>query len=162
MLPDSHPLKLAPFTATGARAGTKRLVIVDRNVDDLWGVQIRHYFAVHGVDAQVVVLPTWEDNKTFDLVFKVAEEIENAKLKRRKEPVIAIGGGVCLDICGLAANLYRRNTPIIKACLCSCRLHFRPHRFGDYFCACIAAAMRNVEWHMLMYQLRLHLPRTHT
>lgn len=33
---------------------------------------------------------------------------------RRKEPIIAIGGGVCLDVAGLAANLYRRNTPLIK------------------------------------------------
>ena len=35
-------------------------------------------------------------------------------LCRRKEPIIAIGGGVCLDVAGLAANLYRRNTPLIK------------------------------------------------
>jgi hypothetical protein len=28
--------------------------------------------------------------------------------------LIAIGGGVCLDVVGLAANLYRRNTPVIK------------------------------------------------
>ncbi len=34
---------------------------------------------------------------------------------RRKEPIIAIGGGVCLDIAGLVSNLYRRNTPVIKA-----------------------------------------------
>ena len=96
----------------------KRLVIVDRNVDGLWGAQVRQYFAAHGVDARIVVLPTWEENKTFDLVFRVAEEIENAKLNRRKEPLIAIGGGVCLDICGLAANLYRRNTPVIKVRCC--------------------------------------------
>jgi hypothetical protein len=25
-----------------------------------------------------------------------------------------IGGGVCLDVVGLAANLFRRNTPVIK------------------------------------------------
>lgn len=35
---------------------------------------------------------------------------------RRKEPIIAIGGGVCLDIAGLFSNLYRRNTPVIKVC----------------------------------------------
>lgn len=35
-------------------------------------------------------------------------------LCRRQEPIIAIGGGVCLDVAGLAANLYRRNTGIIK------------------------------------------------
>ena len=33
---------------------------------------------------------------------------------RRQELIIAIGGGVCLDVAGLAANLYRRNTCIIK------------------------------------------------
>lgn len=36
-------------------------------------------------------------------------------MRRRKEPIVAIGGGVCLDVTGLAANLYRRNTPVIKA-----------------------------------------------
>lgn len=36
---------------------------------------------------------------------------------RRKEPIIAIGGGVCLDVAGLSANLYRRNTPVIKVLL---------------------------------------------
>lgn len=35
---------------------------------------------------------------------------------RRQEPIIVIGGGVCLDVTGLAANLYRRNTCIIKVC----------------------------------------------
>lgn len=35
---------------------------------------------------------------------------------RRKEPIIAVGGGVCLDVAGLSANLYRRNTPVIKVC----------------------------------------------
>ena len=78
------------------------------------GDQIRAYFAAHDAQLHLLSLPTWEDNKDFELVFHVAEEIERIKLNRRKEPLIAIGGGVCLDICGLAANLYRRNTPIIK------------------------------------------------
>ena len=37
-----------------------------------------------------------------------------AAMLRRKEPIIAVGGGVCLDVAGLVANLYRRNTPVIK------------------------------------------------
>ena len=44
---------------------------------------------------------------------RAAEHI-SISLDRRKEPIIAIGGGVCLDVAGLAANLYRRNTPLIK------------------------------------------------
>jgi 3-dehydroquinate synthetase len=61
---------------------------------------------------------------------------------RRQEPIIAIGGGVCLDVAGLAANLYRRNTGIIKVgtgpCLCNVRACVRlvrgekhAMRFGD-------------------------------
>lgn len=88
--------------------------MVDANVDIHFGDQIRKYFEAHNADLHLLVLPMCEENKNFDLVFTVAEEIEKVKLNRRREPLIAIGGGVCLDICGLAANLYRRNTPIIK------------------------------------------------
>jgi 3-dehydroquinate synthase len=35
-------------------------------------------------------------------------------IDRRSEPVIAIGGGVALDIVGLAASLFRRRTPYIR------------------------------------------------
>ncbi|MDA9048912.1 sedoheptulose 7-phosphate cyclase, partial [Gammaproteobacteria bacterium] len=35
-------------------------------------------------------------------------------LNRKNEPIIAIGGGVLLDIVGLAASLYRRGVPYIK------------------------------------------------
>ena len=120
------------------------------------------YFALNGVNAAIVPLPTMEANKDFELVFELARQMEHFKLNRwasagrewpalpkvqrqrcshvhcaldagcvprvglltsskqctwlcrRKEPIIAIGGGVCLDVCGLAANLYRRNTPVIK------------------------------------------------
>lgn len=31
-----------------------------------------------------------------------------------REPIIAVGGGVILDIVGMAANLYRRGVPYIR------------------------------------------------
>jgi 3-dehydroquinate synthase len=40
--------------------------------------------------------------------------MEQFGLVRRDEPVIAVGGGVLLDIAGLAANLYRRGVPYIR------------------------------------------------
>lgn len=115
MIPESHPLQLAPGRSP-AEERPKRLVVVDANVDLHFGDKIRAYFDANNAEAHILVLPMCEDNKNFDLVFRVAEEIEKVKLNRRKEPLIAIGGGVCLDVCGLAANLYRRNTPIIKVC----------------------------------------------
>jgi 3-dehydroquinate synthase len=33
---------------------------------------------------------------------------------RRREPFLAIGGGVILDICGMAACLYRRGVPFVR------------------------------------------------
>ena len=51
-----------------------------------------------------------------DAVF-CGQALMTQTLFRRKEPIIAIGGGVCLDVAGLTANLYRRNTPVIKVIL---------------------------------------------
>ncbi len=123
---------------------------------------LTQYFTHHGFGHEILALPTNEANKSFELVFQVADALEKfginrhgavvsyglpvvAQLtlcllllpsscamsvmaifagcitsstdrvcRRRKEPIIAIGGGVCLDVAGLAANLFRRNTPLIK------------------------------------------------
>lgn len=141
------------------------------------------YFAHHGVEACLLVLPTCEENKELRLVTAIADGVEAFRINRcgghgaavmprqrtrrklsaasgcvcscvvavhpsgggareqaptatrsatrrqaqhaqhhqptntwcrRQEPIIAIGGGVCLDVAGLAANLYRRGTCIIK------------------------------------------------
>jgi len=45
---------------------------------------------------------------------KVCEKMKKFNIDRRTEPVIAIGGGVCLDVVGLAASLFRRRTPYIR------------------------------------------------
>merc|ERR1712004_239057 len=45
---------------------------------------------------------------------KVAKKMKKFNIDRRHEPVIAIGGGVCLDVVGMAASLFRRRTPYIR------------------------------------------------
>ena len=57
---------------------------------------------------------------------------------RRKEPIIAIGGGVCLDVAGLSANLYRRNTPLIKVRADAPQAMQHPHDAG---CCAVLCAM---------------------
>uniref|UniRef100_A0A383V683 Uncharacterized protein n=1 Tax=Tetradesmus obliquus TaxID=3088 RepID=A0A383V683_TETOB len=112
VVPGSFPFALGPEPAV--TTGLRRLVVIDSNVGRIYGQQIRAYFAHHGVEAQLLPLPTCEENKHFGLVEQIAEAIEGFKINRRSDPIIAIGGGVCLDVAGLAANLYRRNTAIIK------------------------------------------------
>ncbi|KAK9832663.1 hypothetical protein WJX81_008668 [Elliptochloris bilobata] len=112
VVPDSFPCQ--PTVLPVHTPGQRRFVVMDDNVYRIYGHRVQSYFATHGVECRILPLPTNEANKSFDLVFEIARQMEDFKLNRRKEPIVAIGGGVCLDVTGLAANLYRRNTPVIK------------------------------------------------
>jgi 3-dehydroquinate synthetase len=92
----------------------KRVVVVDEAVHAHYGERIEAYFEHHGVETRLLVLPTTEENKNMDLVLKIAETIHDLGIDRRLDPVIAIGGGVAMDIVGFAASIYRRRTPYIR------------------------------------------------
>ncbi|TKS71132.1 hypothetical protein D9C73_005418 [Collichthys lucidus] len=92
----------------------KRFVVVDQEVYKIYGPKITEYLEANNVLYKLLALPTTEENKSMEMVLKILEEVNNFCLDRRTEPIIAIGGGVCLDIVGLAASLYRRCTPYIR------------------------------------------------
>ncbi|XP_040907144.1 2-epi-5-epi-valiolone synthase-like [Toxotes jaculatrix] len=92
----------------------KRFVVIDETVNHLYGSEVVRYFEAREVVYRILALPTTEENKCMELVTKILEEVHEFGIDRRSEPVIAIGGGVCLDIVGLAASLYRRRTPYIR------------------------------------------------
>ncbi|XP_072308939.1 2-epi-5-epi-valiolone synthase [Eucyclogobius newberryi] len=93
---------------------TKRFVVVDQEVYRIYGTQITEYFEANNVTYKILTLPTTEENKSMEMVLRILEELNSFSIDRRTEPVIAIGGGVCLDIVGMAASLYRRRTPYIR------------------------------------------------
>merc|ERR1712032_576462 len=92
----------------------KRVVVVDEQVYSLYGERIHAYFDAHGVDMRLMVLPTTEENKDMEMVMSIAKAIDEHGIDRRFDPVIAIGGGVCMDIVGFAASIYRRRTPYVR------------------------------------------------
>jgi len=49
-----------------------------------------------------------------ETALNVAKKMKQFNIDRRTEPVLAIGGGVCLDVVGCAASLFRRRTPYIR------------------------------------------------
>ncbi|WP_083884306.1 hypothetical protein [Nocardia higoensis] len=55
-----------------------------------------------------------ESVKEWASVETVVDAMNAFGIDRRREPVVAIGGGVLLDVVGLAASLYRRGTPYIR------------------------------------------------
>ncbi|MEQ2213609.1 hypothetical protein XENOCAPTIV_017791 [Xenoophorus captivus] len=92
----------------------KRFIVIDKTVHKLYGSKVSQYFDERGVIYKILPLTTTEENKSMELVTKILEEIHHLGIDRRSEPIIALGGGVCLDVVGLAASLYRRRTPYIR------------------------------------------------
>lgn len=73
--------------------------------------KIKHYFDHHKINYHLVIIDATEDNKNIENLLFILRESEKFGLTRKSEPIIAIGGGVLLDI---AASLYRRGVPYIK------------------------------------------------
>lgn len=100
--------------ATSGKKRLRRFIVIDEVVDELYGSKVRQFFEENDVQHKILALPTTEETKSMDLVLNILQEVQNFSIDRRTEPIIAIGGGVCLDIVGLAASLYRRRTPYIR------------------------------------------------
>ncbi|MDA9058178.1 sedoheptulose 7-phosphate cyclase [Candidatus Thioglobus sp.] len=94
--------------------GVKRLVVVDTKVHGIYGNKIQEYLKHNKVNFKIVIIDAIENQKNLKTLIYLLDEIESFGLNRRDEPIIAVGGGVLLDIVGLAANLYRRGVPYIR------------------------------------------------
>merc|ERR1719201_959185 len=92
----------------------RRLVVIDETVYGHYGAKVKAYFEARGVEHEVLRLPLIEETKSMELTLEVCKKMKQFNIDRRTEPVIAIGGGVALDVVGLAASLFRRRTPYIR------------------------------------------------
>ena len=94
--------------------GARRLIVIEREICQYYLDEVVDYFEFHKVDYHIVTLDVSEEKKNKEALFALLTEMEQFGVLRRSEPLIAIGGGVLLDIAGLAANLYRRGIPYIR------------------------------------------------
>nr|WP_052477631.1 sedoheptulose 7-phosphate cyclase [Kibdelosporangium sp. MJ126-NF4]CEL13004.1 3-dehydroquinate synthase \ len=90
-------------------AGRDALVVMSPSVHRLYGPRIKDYFA-DAADVRFMTLRRTEASKSLDGVVEVTERAAAVGL-RRTSPIVAVGGGVCTDISGLAAALHRRGVP---------------------------------------------------
>jgi 3-dehydroquinate synthetase len=101
--------------ARAAALGAGRtLCVIDATVDRIIRDEVRDYFAAYGASMELLVLDRGEDRKNLDAVVEVLTAMDRVDPPRRARPVVAIGGGVLLDIVGLACSLYRRGTPYVR------------------------------------------------
>ncbi len=109
---DSKNLDLLEFGDVGPNS--RRLILIDQNLCHLYLKEITEYFHHHAIEIHIVAVKSDEEDKNLDTLIFILGEMERFGLLRRSEPVIAIGGGVLLDIAGMAAGLYRRGIPYIR------------------------------------------------
>jgi len=93
----------------------RMLVCISPTVARLHGERIRSYFRAHFAPEQYhfVTLKTSESDKTLESVLRVCEEAKAFGLDRHGL-MVAIGGGIALDVVGFAASMYRRGIRYIK------------------------------------------------
>jgi 3-dehydroquinate synthase len=89
------------------------MIVIDQNVHKFYAVQLMEYFNSHNVKYSMLVIDTNEESKNWEDADYILQFFEDEGVLRR-EPIIAIGGGVLLDIVGFACSIYRRGIPYIK------------------------------------------------
>ncbi|CAJ63281.1 2-epi-5-epi-valiolone synthase (partial match) [Frankia alni ACN14a] len=92
----------------------RRFVVVDANIHALYGRDIHRYLDSNDCDYELCVLPASEEAKNMQSVLTLVQGLDSFGISRRNEPIIGIGGGIILDVVGLASSLYRRSTPYIR------------------------------------------------
>jgi len=105
---------LADGLASGNEGMEKALVFVDTGLPQQHVEKFRSLLVKGGVGCNFVEVPGDEENKVLKEVIAVVETMNRYGIKRRSSPCIVLGGGVSLDIVGLAASLYRRGVPFIR------------------------------------------------
>ncbi|MFF3505005.1 sedoheptulose 7-phosphate cyclase [Streptomyces sp. NPDC003247] len=113
LLDPSNPALATAGVPEEARPG-RRLVVVDATVHALYGARIGAYFTQQDVEHELCVVDAHESVKSMETVFEIVASMDAFGISRRREPVIAVGGGVLTDLVGLAASLYRRSTPYLR------------------------------------------------
>ncbi|MCS2608489.1 sedoheptulose 7-phosphate cyclase [Halomonas dongshanensis] len=92
----------------------RALIVIDKSVWDIYKDEILQYFASHDILIDFVIMECGEKNKSLDATLDILNRMESFGVLRRSEPVIAIGGGVLLDVVGFASSMYRRGIPYIR------------------------------------------------
>ncbi|CAD6896085.1 unnamed protein product [Tilletia controversa] len=89
------------------------LVILDENLNKLYGEQIRSYFHAHQISPTLHIFKGGELNKNMDTMLGFVDAMDRFGLIR-KEPVLVVGGGLASDVAGYACASYRRSSNYIR------------------------------------------------
>ena len=90
------------------------ILVADTTVDELYGDEIRKILAGSTRQVATVVLQVSEKEKDLKTLEELVSSFENLGVRRRKDLIVASGGGITLDLVSLASNLFRRGIPCLR------------------------------------------------
>jgi 3-dehydroquinate synthetase len=102
---------LALSIPVSSNALNRAIVVIDAGFDAHWGFDLRWYFEKWSVGAELVVLDVGDGRTTTQTALALAVRLGELRVDRRREPLIAIGGGFLLDVVDLVATIFRRGAP---------------------------------------------------
>ncbi len=89
------------------------LTVIDANVYEVYGEQIKSYFRHYDIELTVFPIIITEPAKTLGSFEKIVDAFSDFGLVR-KEPVLVVGGGLITDVAGFACAAYRRKSNYIR------------------------------------------------
>lgn len=151
---DAFTTSTSDFSITTKKQFTdaeRIIAFFDQNVFQIYGNIVSENLKKLNKEVVIATISIDEETKNLESLMSILSTFEHYGISRRSDPVIAIGGGVLLDIIGMACSLYRRGIPchkvpttllaMIDACLGAKTAinHFnRRNRLGTY-CPSVAS-----------------------
>ena len=90
------------------------ILVVDGAVDELYGDVIRQLLAGSHRQVASVVIQASEKQKDMTTLEELVSSFEELGVRRRKDLIVAAGGGITLDLVALSASLFRRGIPCLR------------------------------------------------
>lgn len=95
-------------------SATCPVMIVDRAVDRHYGDRLRSYLSSHAQESHYLVREIGEADKSVAQVLDLVADLDELGIRRRADLIVAVGGGVLMDVVGFVASIYRRGTPYLR------------------------------------------------
>ena len=93
--------------------GRKCVVISDSNVAPLYAQRVKESLEKAGFSAELFVIEAGEESKNPENLVKAADFCVECDLTR-SDVLVALGGGVITDLCGLCGALYQRGVAVVQ------------------------------------------------
>ena len=92
----------------------KAFIVVEKVIYELFREQISDYFAQFQIETKIFQFQGGEENKNIDSFVEIFFHLNEFQINRRNEPIIAMGGGVLIDVVGFVASCFRRGVPHVR------------------------------------------------